>query len=112
PVTQHLALYSALAHTQLSSLSLHDALPILLNDNFHQTWESLLRSTSVPEEEFWHEATRAVPNFIWIAEAYSDSEWALQQLGFNRSEEHTSELQSPYDLVCRLLLEKKNRMSP
>src|SRR5207248_5123877 len=26
----------------------------------------------------------------------------------NRSEEHTSELQSPYDLVCRLLLEKKN----
>src|SRR5437867_5754248 len=27
---------------------------------------------------------------------------------YNRSEEHTSELQSPYDLVCRLLLEKKN----
>src|SRR5437867_5656053 len=24
-----------------------------------------------------------------------------------RSEEHTSELQSPYDIVCRLLLEKK-----
>src|SRR5437867_2772710 len=30
---------------------------------------------------------------------------ALQHL--TRSEEHTSELQSPYDLVCRLLLEKK-----
>src|SRR5207248_4112968 len=31
-----------------------------------------------------------------------------------RSEEHTSELQSPYDLVCRLLLEKKkkNKHSP
>src|SRR5207248_7946537 len=31
-----------------------------------------------------------------------------QQLHFRsvRSEEHTSELQSPYDLVCRLLLEK------
>src|SRR5438094_817927 len=28
-----------------------------------------------------------------------------------RSEEHTSELQSPYDLVCRLLLEKKKRDS-
>src|SRR5437867_3240171 len=28
-----------------------------------------------------------------------------------RSEEHTSELQSPYDLVCRLLLEKKNLAS-
>src|SRR5207248_7316602 len=26
---------------------------------------------------------------------------------YARSEEHTSELQSPYDLVCRLLLEKK-----
>src|SRR5437867_9790821 len=27
-----------------------------------------------------------------------------------RSEEHTSELQSPYDLVCRLLLEKKKKI--
>src|SRR5438094_6564516 len=31
--------------------------------------------------------------------------------GEARSEEHTSELQSPYDLVCRLLLEKKNENS-
>src|SRR5437867_6190691 len=29
--------------------------------------------------------------------------------GEYRSEEHTSELQSPYDLVCRLLLEKKKK---
>src|SRR5437867_4585542 len=29
----------------------------------------------------------------------------------DRSEEHTSELQSPYDLVCRLLLEKKKNKS-
>src|SRR5437867_4895516 len=29
--------------------------------------------------------------------------------GTVRSEEHTSELQSPYDLVCRLLLEKKKK---
>src|SRR5437867_6927411 len=29
-----------------------------------------------------------------------------------RSEEHTSELQSPYDLVCRLLLEKKKICIP
>src|SRR5207248_7796030 len=28
----------------------------------------------------------------------------------DRSEEHTSELQSPYDLVCRLLLEKKKSL--
>jgi len=32
----------------------------------------------------------------------------FQQLAFLRSEEHTSELQSHHDLVCRLLLEKKN----
>src|SRR5689334_24176066 len=31
----------------------------------------------------------------------------LRQLG--RSEEHTSELQSQFHLVCRLLLEKKNK---
>src|SRR5438094_3054433 len=31
-----------------------------------------------------------------------------RQCTHDRSEEHTSELQSPYDLVCRLLLEKKN----
>ena len=30
-------------------------------------------------------------------------------LRFERSEEHTSELQSPMYLVCRLLLEKKNK---
>src|SRR5574337_545718 len=29
--------------------------------------------------------------------------------GFSRSEEHTSELQSPLNLVCRLLLEKKKK---
>src|SRR5207248_8653307 len=29
--------------------------------------------------------------------------------GRARSEEHTSELQSPYDLVCRLLIEKKKK---
>src|SRR5207248_8126031 len=31
------------------------------------------------------------------------------EAAFLRSEEHTSELQSPYDLVCRLLLEKKKK---
>src|SRR5437867_7189423 len=31
------------------------------------------------------------------------------RLVVERSEEHTSELQSPYDLVCRLLLEKKKK---
>src|SRR5438876_1741390 len=31
---------------------------------------------------------------------------------WRRSEEHTSELQSPVHLVCRLLLEKKKRLTP
>src|SRR2546426_1969299 len=33
--------------------------------------------------------------------------WKLAGREFKRSEEHTSELQSPCNLVCRLLLEKK-----
>src|SRR5258708_17990021 len=35
-------------------------------------------------------------------------EWLIVPLFHIRSEEHTSELQSPDHLVCRLLLEKKN----
>src|SRR5437867_10068687 len=38
-----------------------------------------------------------------------DRVMAVNLRGLFRSEEHTSELQSPYDLVCRLLLEKKKR---
>src|SRR5207248_9427754 len=39
--------------------------------------------------------------------AMLDANWRLEQQFGSRSEEHTSELQSPYELVCRLLLEKK-----
>src|SRR6266705_6138181 len=39
--------------------------------------------------------------------AHLSARRALRRCG--RSEEHTSELQSPYDLVCRLLLEKKKK---
>src|SRR5438876_8551931 len=35
---------------------------------------------------------------------------ASRRKEFARSEEHTSELQSPVHLVCRLLLEKKNKV--
>src|SRR2546426_8591991 len=38
-----------------------------------------------------------------------DAAWAAEQ-AIMRSEEHTSELQSPCNLVCRLLLEKKKRL--
>src|SRR5256885_3872263 len=37
--------------------------------------------------------------------------WSAEQVRADRSEEHTSELQSPCNLVCRLLLEKKKRLS-
>src|SRR5256885_13126758 len=38
-------------------------------------------------------------------------EWDRLAFGLIRSEEHTSELQSPCNLVCRLLLEKKKNLS-
>src|SRR2546430_12081135 len=38
--------------------------------------------------------------------------WTLHALFKSRSEEHTSELQSQSNLVCRLLLEKKKKESP
>src|SRR2546427_7470134 len=37
---------------------------------------------------------------------------SIKYVGEVRSEEHTSELQSQSNLVCRLLLEKKNRIRP
>src|SRR2546426_1469877 len=39
----------------------------------------------------------------------SNDVWAVGEGGTIRSEEHTSELQSPCNLVCRLLLEKKKK---
>src|SRR5256885_5408605 len=48
-------------------------------------------------------------------EFYPSDKWALDSdlswSAVRRSEEHTSELQSPCNLVCRLLLEKKNNFS-
>src|SRR5437667_5269428 len=41
-----------------------------------------------------------------LASPAASAHWA--PVGLCRSEEHTSELQSHHDLVCRLLLEKKN----
>src|SRR5438094_10457756 len=44
------------------------------------------------------------------ARAYGEAAVRVNPAGADgRSEEHTSELQSPYDLVCRLLLEKKKK---
>src|SRR5438094_6111382 len=43
----------------------------------------------------------------WMTDIQDDN--LLPAIASMRSEEHTSELQSPYDLVCRLLLEKKKK---
>src|SRR6266487_2024711 len=44
----------------------------------------------------------------WVVICYVLTHAGLM-LAFGRSEEHTSELQSPVHLVCRLLLEKKKK---
>src|SRR5437868_13499082 len=44
-----------------------------------------------------------------IGAMLTDLEHFLEGSGLGRSEEHTSELQSRFDLVCRLLLEKKKK---
>src|SRR5260370_35750076 len=44
-----------------------------------------------------------------IEQRQAQREHGIDVLGSPRSEEHTSELQSHLNLVCRLLLEKKNR---
>src|SRR5256885_9888035 len=45
-----------------------------------------------------------------ILKSCSNKERSFDPQGCTRSEEHTSELQSPCNLVCRLLLEKKKNI--
>src|SRR5436190_17599934 len=47
--------------------------------------------------------------FIWLAMVFSPRMNSMNSPRLLRSEEHTSELQSHSDLVCRLLLEKKKK---
>src|SRR5256885_13327703 len=53
------------------------------------------------------------PDGAWVAYTVSTSDTAEDRnksaVWMTRSEEHTSELQSPCNLVCRLLLEKKKK---
>src|SRR5438046_6379753 len=78
--------------TKIYTLSLHDALPILKRDAV-----------------FLPDASRiaAGGEAIDLRGARADVAHALA--GQGRSEEHTSELQSLTNLVCRLLLEKKKQ---
>jgi hypothetical protein len=58
---------------------------LVLNEIFQRTWGN--RAGPVPVTEYWIELISAVesnnPAFLFIAEAYWDKEWQLQQLGFD-----------------------------
>src|SRR5207248_8888192 len=77
------------AHLQLTPIVEHE-----------QVIAPLQRLELLYEIEVHDGATMNAPEFLWI-------ETLFDRVEIRRSEEHTSELQSPYDLVCRLLLEKK-----
>src|SRR5207244_13062527 len=83
--------------TQIYTLSLHDALPI-----------SSCRISKVMQNgnDFWSKRQYSSKGAIAILRAQIVAR--RRPLTLRRSEEHTSELQSPDHLVCRLLLEKKN----
>src|SRR5690606_41566863 len=81
-------------------LSLHDALPIFFTRRHRLTFDSLFRRRrSRPE---------MIATFLALLELVRQGVlMAQQEVSTGRSEEHTSELQSRENLVCRLLLEKK-----
>ncbi|ABL64728.1 alpha amylase, catalytic region [Chlorobium phaeobacteroides DSM 266] len=61
-----------------------DVAMLILKEIFNTTWSNL---SGHMEDEFWLEAIAAVknrfPDFIFLAEAYWNKEWDLQQLGFD-----------------------------
>src|SRR5690606_40162970 len=105
------SLFNAPQPTQIYTLSLHDALPIyavqvVLVDGSFEAHPRLRRDLT--------QALAAVPDLAHVeahirqAATHGRAEQEAVQLGA-RSEEHTSELQSRENLVCRLLLEKKQK---
>src|SRR5699024_12729406 len=96
------------APPQIYTLSLHDALPI--SSSF---WDKL-RQRLLDAINKITSAESTVNSVRNNANARTNKKHKNQSLNallefVERSEEHTSELQSRFDLVCRLLLEKKNR---
>src|SRR2546430_11283402 len=83
--------FNETATTEIYTLSLHDALPI--SDH---------RRTPRSSDDRRGRRVHAEPHSRW--QARGDRRRPHRQC---RSEEHTSELQSQSNLVCRLLLEKK-----
>src|SRR3712207_8209612 len=71
------------------------------------------RSTLFPYTTLFRSALDSKSNFVtsphFLISTLSSSLSPSGTLGFGRSEEHTSELQSRQYLVCRLLLEKKKK---
>lgn len=62
-----------------------DMAMLMLNSVFSRTWKE--RAGAVPNSEYWNEVIgevgRQFPAFLFIAEAYWDLEWELQQRGFD-----------------------------
>src|SRR3712207_8014535 len=85
------------ATTEIYTLSLHDALPILVGDRFSDV--ELARAAGV--------RSAFVLTGYGRGELEHQSQLWPHHPDLVRSEEHTSELQSRQYLVCRLLLEKK-----
>src|SRR5690348_17915012 len=92
--------------TAFYPLSLHDALPISLFRSL-LLLSALTYGTTARFSRFLSR-TSAAPGRMECGRTPID----FCPLARNRSEEHTSELQSPVHLVCRLLLEKKKFMFP
>src|SRR5438309_8916996 len=94
------------APTELSTLSLHDALPILTGGAGELP---LLRVGALGGEEHVALYERVLNGGPGGDRAFGRRgwPWLLRGQVGGRSEEHTSELQSQFHLVCRLLLEKK-----
>src|SRR5687768_18091413 len=67
------------------------------------------RSTLFPYTTLFRSAPSPVAAFVALVGFSFRRQWRVRQMTWveNRSEEHTSELQSRLHLVCRLLLEKK-----
>src|SRR5207248_9756904 len=96
--------------TQLSPLSLHDALPIYRVERRTDT-RGGRESVGVVHEHVGI-VILTQPLAVELREMHEcrgPFERNVTEVRGTRSEEHTSELQSPYDLVCRLLLEKKKK---
>ena len=62
-----------------------DMAMLVMNDVFARTWGSRIGAT--PDSDYWPsviaEVRQAHPGFVFLAEAYWDLEWTLQQQGFN-----------------------------